>query len=384
MSSSNENNSGQIKMRDLKILSDRISPGESNCITDISGVKVGQITLKRGEGKLCPGEGPVRTGVTAIIPGQNVYNNPRPAAVEIINGYGKAAGLAQVGEVRELSSPILLTNTLNVGSVSDALVDYIIEKHPDMGIKSTTFNPVVLECNDGYLNDLQGRHVKKEHVLRAIRKASSNAVCQGGRGAGTGMASFGFKGGIGTASCCFEHEDKQHQMGCLVLNNFGKPGQLRIEGISTARLQDLLDEVKERHENDGNNLGAEEKEGHSGKQACGSDGSIIIILAADAPLPPHQLERISRRATHGLGRTGSVSRHGSGDFVLAFSADCSNDSFNNIPAEILNKYFRAAVEITEEAVLNSLIAAGTMTGRDENRVPGLPKDRLEEIFRSGI
>jgi D-aminopeptidase len=354
----------RYRARDLGIVIGRLPTGELNAITDVPGVRVGHVSLVSGDGPLRPGVGPVRTGVTAIWPhAGNPYVEKVPAASFVLNGFGKTIGLAQIAELGVIETPVLLTNTLNVPLVADALIGYLIERNPDL----TTVNPVVGECNDSYLNDIRGRHVRAEHVIEALDTASSGPVVEGAVGAGVGMSCFGFKGGIGTASRRIQVDDATFHLGVLVLSNFGARPDLRIDGIPVGR-----------------ELSAEQP-------PIQPPGSIMMIVATDAPLDPRQLGRIARRAPLGLARTGSSAGHGSGDFVIAFS------NGNRIPhrsgsairsqrviaedGPTIGELFQAAVEATEEAILNSLFRAETAVGRDGNTREALPVDRVVEIMR---
>ncbi len=336
-------------------------PGPRNAITDVDGVVVGHVTLIEGEGKLVPGKGPVRTGVTVILPYKgNVFLEKVPAAAHVINGFTKAVGLIQVYELGFLESPIALTNTLNVGLVADGLIEYLIRENPDIGITTTTVNPVVLECNDGYLNDIQGRHVKQHHVLEAIEKASQEVI-EGSVGGGTGVRSFGYKSGIGTASRVVETSMGQFMVGVLVQSNFGRREDLIIAGVPIGKLL--------------------------GKEQVGDvQGSINIVIATDAPLTPRQLKRIARRAHIGIARVGGFTSHGSGEVVIAFSTSYRIShrargalKLEVIPDTELNPLFKAVVEAIEEAILNSLFQSQTMIGRDNHIVPGIPVRRVVDL-----
>lgn len=338
---------GRRRLRDLGVAIGRLPPGPRNAITDVPGVRVGHTTLIHGEGPLIPGTGPVRTGVTAILPHPgNLYTESVTAAIEVINGFGKAVGLLQVAELGELETPILLTNTLNVGLAADALVGWMLAADPGIGIDLPTVNPVVLECNDGYLNDIQGRHVKAVHVQEALGRASAE-VAEGNVGAGTGMSAFGFKGGIGTSS---RRLSSGAVVGCLVLTNFGKAGELRLDG-SLLPLHPS----------------------HGLEAPRPGDGSVIIIVATDLGADARQLGRVARRAVVGLARVGSGLAHGSGDFVLAFATP----GREGVRDADLAEAFTAAAEATEEAVLNALCRAETMTGRDGHVRHALPLAELQ-------
>ncbi|CAN5547581.1 P1 family peptidase [soil metagenome] len=354
------------RARDLGIKLGTMPPGQHNAITDVPVVLVGHTTLIDGEGPLVPGQGPVRTGVTAILPhGGNLFLEKVPAAIHVINGFGKCMGQEQVEELGNLEGPIALTGTMNVGLVTDALIAYGIRENPDIGINTSTINPVVGECSDSFLNDMQGRHVREEHVLAAIDAAASGPVAEGAIGAGTGMSAFGFKGGIGTASRVV---DEGWTVGVLVLANFGRKSQLTIDGVPVGRLLEAaVEEPPER-------------------------GSIMFVVATDAPLLDRGLRRLARRCAIGLGRTGSISGHGSGDYVIAFSsAEIARvphePAASTMKTEIvldsgqtIDNLFQATVEATEEAIINTLFRATTMVGRDGNVREALPIEKVMEIM----
>ena len=314
--------------------------GKRNLITDIPGVKVGHATLKSGE---------IHTGVTAVLPhGGNLFQEKVMAGSAVINGFGKSLGLVQIQELGTIETPILMTNTLSVGTAAEALVKYMLKDNPDIGISTGTVNCVVTECNDGNLNDIRGLHVKEAHVLEAIENASEDFE-EGAVGGGTGMVCLGLKGGIGSASRIIQADGKDYTVGAIVMSNFGSPGNLVIGGDHIgARIKEKLDQTEKKDK-----------------------GSIITILATDIPLTHHQLERIAHRAIVGLSRTGSYCGNGSGEIVIAFSTG------NHIPhypqADLLplravadtkiNLLFRAVAECVEESVLSSLLHAETVTGR---------------------
>lgn len=349
-----------------------LSPGlltavEANGITDVSGVRVGHTTLIRGDGVLSPGDGPVRTGVTVILPhGGDLFRDKVRAAVHTINGFGKVLGFEQVRELGLIEAPIALTNTLNVGRVADALVGYALRRNPAIGVTTSTINVVVGETNDGHLNDVQGRHVHAQHVRAAIDSATSGPVLEGAVGAGTGTSCFGWKGGIGTASRILPSESGGFSVGALVQTNYGRPERLSVLGVPVGR------HIQPPEEPD----------------PTSSDGSVMVVLATDAPLTARQLQRLCVRAGAGLARTGSAHDHGSGDFVIGFSTT------NLVPhqpgalteertilvdeAGVMPDLFFAVVESVEEAVLNALWRAETMVGRDGHTRLALP---LEEVRR---
>jgi len=352
---------GRPRARDIGIGIGALTPGAANAITDVPGVKVGHVSLVEGEGPLVPGEGPIRTGVTAILPHDgNLFTNKVCAAVHVINAFGKSVGLPQVAELGNIETPILLTNTLNVWSVADALVDFVSERNPGVG----SFNPIVGECNDGYLNDVLGRHVRPSHVREALEGASGGTVAEGNVGAGVGMSGFGWKAGIGTSSRRVAGDLAGGTVGILVLTNTGAPSQLRIDGAPVGRIL-----TPESH-------------------AASGDGSIMIVLATDAPLTARQLGRVARRCAFGLARTGATASHGSGDFVIAFTTTCRITAPGQAAAEVdsavpepqLSHLFEAAVDATEEAIVNSLLQADTLVGRDGNIRSGIPIETLRRIL----
>jgi D-aminopeptidase len=348
----------------------QLPTGPHNAITDVPDVRVGQTTLISGDGPLVPGVGPVRTGVTVILPhGGNLFREKVPAAAHVINGFGKCVGQEQIDELGVLEGPIALTGTLNVGLVADALVSHAIRESPDIGISTSTINPVVGECSDQGLNDIQGRHVRAEHVLAAIDGAATGPVAEGGVGAGTGMVAFGYKGGIGTASRVTPATVGGWTVGVLVLANFGRRDQLIVDGVPVGRY-----------------LTAEQ-------QPQPERGSIMLIVATDAPLLDRGLRRLARRAGIGLARTGSIAGHGSGDYALAFSSAPSvrmphEPGKATLAIEVLldsgraiDALFQATIEATEEAILNALFRAETVTGRDGHVAEALPTERVRELLR---
>jgi L-aminopeptidase/D-esterase-like protein len=337
------------------------TPGPQNAITDIKGVAVGHTTLVSGEGKLQVGRGPVRTGVTAVLPRGKGSAAPVFAGWFSLNGNGEMTGTTWIEESGLLEGPVLLTNTSSVGVVRDAVVKYYTQKSQQL---QPWLLPVVAETYDGYLNDTHGFHVKEEHVFAALDAAKPGPVAEGNVGGGTGMMCFEFKGGIGTASRLLPERQGGWTVGVLVQTNFGLRHQLRIAGVPVG--QEIPAQA------------ARPKE----------QGSIIILVATDAPLLPHQLKRLARRAALGLARTGSVAGNGSGDIFLAFStanpAAAQRDgvaALTMLPNERMNPLFEATVQATEEAILNALVAAETMTGRDGHRAPALPHDRVKEVLR---
>ncbi|HET9014928.1 MAG TPA: P1 family peptidase [Thermomicrobiaceae bacterium] len=361
------------RARDAGVVLGELPPGPENAITDVAGVRVGQVTLWRGEGPLVPGMGPVRTGVTVVLPhGGNLFREKVPAAIFVLNGFGKCMGQEQIDELGVIETPIALTGTMNVGVVTDGLIAHAVRTNPDAGISTSTVNPVVGECSDAYLNDQQGRHVRQEHVLAAIDAARGGPVAEGAVGAGTGMSLFEFKGGIGTASRRLPEGLGGWTVGVLVLGNFGRRGQLTIAGVPVGR----------------------ELAGWRPEPSLPESGSIMVIVATDAPMLDRALRRLARRAPLGLARTGSIGGHGSGDYVIAFSTG------PRVPHEpaggllrlehvvehgaLIDGLFQATVEATEEAVVNALFGATTTAGRDGHVRHALPiPETLEILGRYG-
>ncbi|MFN2244838.1 MAG: P1 family peptidase [Anaerolineae bacterium] len=362
------------RVRDTGIVPGRMEPGPHNAITDVAGVRVGHTTLISGEGPLRPGSGPVRTGVTVILPHEgSLFRHKVRGAVHTINGFGKVFGFEQVRELGVIESPIALTNTLNVGLVADALIEHAIRRDPEIGIGTAgTVNVLVGETNDGYLNDIQGRHVRAEHVQAAIDSASAGLVLEGAVGAGTGTICFGWKGGIGTASRLLPPEAGGYTVGALVQSNFGRADDLVVCGVPAGR------EIQ--------------PPPRQASRLPDKEGSIMVVVATDAPLDARQLGRLCVRAGAGLARTGSTYGHGSGDFVIAFSTavriDHAPEALVALRPVIAGEglamtwLFPAVVECVEEAVLNSLFRAETMTGRDGHTIHALPVERIVERVRA--
>jgi D-aminopeptidase len=353
------------RLRDFGVTPGYLPTGSLNAITDVPGVRVGHVTLVSGEGALKPGEGPIRTGVTAVLPhGGNLFRAKVPAAVRTINGFGKAVGFEQVRERGVIETPILLTNTLNVPRVSDALIAYMLRDNPEIGVTTGTVNPLVGECNDGFLNDIRGRHVQEKHVWQTIERASDGAVEEGNVGAGTGTACYLFKGGIGTSSRIVL--EGRYTVGALVQTNFGNRAELMVLGAPIGR--HFLD---------------------SHLPTPGA-GSIMIVIATDAPLASRELGRLAARAAFGLARTGTTCHDGSGDFVIAFSttnrrSHAPKDEVETVQRlaeseKTMDPLFQAVVESVEEAILNALVAAQTLTGRDGNTLHAIPHDKLRELL----
>lgn len=359
------------RVRDLGLRPGILAPGPLNAITDVAGVKVGHATIVRGDH--------IRTGVTAILPhGGNLFREKVPAAIYVGNGFGKLMGSTQVNELGEIETPILLTNTLSVPQVADALVQYMLSLPGNEDVRSV--NPLVAETNDGYLNDIRGRHVTAEDVIRALRQAQSGPVEEGSVGAGTGTVAFGFKGGIGTSSRLLPQNLGGYTVGVLVQTNFG--GILSVAGAPVGR---ELGRYYLREQLEGRSREP------SAEEADDEGGSVIVVVATDAPLDARNLRRLAARAILGLARTGSVMANGSGDYVIAFSTADSvrirggesgrERSLPLLSNDAMSPLFLAVIEATEEAVYNSLFRATTVKGRDGHIVEALPLDRTVEILR---
>lgn len=360
------------RIRDLGIVIGNYPTGPLNAITDVAGVKVGHQTLISGEGKLIPGQGPVRTGVTVVIPRDDVWHKKVPAGFFVLNGTGEMTGLSWVAESGFLEYPIALTNTLNIPRVANGVMSWMIKQSPAIGIEDDTLTPVVAECDDGRLNDIQGRHVSEQDVIAALDSASSGPVKEGTVGAGTGMVSYGFKGGIGTSSRKLSEKEGGYTVGVLVNANHGRRPELTVAGVPIGKLYE-----------------APQAQQQSQALSPGqSEGSIIVIIATDAPLDSRQLTRLAKRAALGLARTGSTARHSSGDFMLAFSTAIVIPHYPKEPTyqlthlsdTHLNPLITATVEATEEAILNALTMATTVTGRDDHRIDAINLVRLKSLL----
>ena len=348
----------QKRVHELGIEIGVLPKGELNSITDVSGVAVGHKTLVQGDS--------IRTGVTAILPHEgNIFQQKVPAAVYVGNGFGKLAGITQVNELGNLETPIILTNTLSVPAAMDALISYTLAQDGNEDVRSV--NALVGETNDGYLNNIRGRHIVQDDVLEAIRIADTSLPVEGNVGAGTGTVCFGFKGGIGTASRKLPESLGGYTVGVLVQTNFG--GVLQVAGI---------------------NIGKELKQfSFSNELLNNVDGSCMIVVATDAPLDHRNLERLAKRAFMGLAKTGGIASNGSGDYVISFSTANRIPYVNDkrvlnqmhVPNESTSPIFMAAIEATEEAILNSLFQAKDMVGRDGNQVKALPVEKVKGILK---
>ncbi|HEV2862683.1 MAG TPA: P1 family peptidase [Pyrinomonadaceae bacterium] len=358
------------RARDIGLVVGVLPAGPLNAITDVAGVKVGHTTLVKGAD--------VRTGVTAVVPhGGNLFREKVPAAVFVGNGFGKLMGSTQVEELGELETPILLTNTLNVPRAADALLEWMLALPGNEDVRSV--NAVVAETNDGTLNDIRGRHVGREEVFAALKNAKGGEAEEGSVGAGTGTVAFGFKGGIGTASRVVPRRHGGYTVGVLVQTNYG--GVLTMNGAPVGR---ELGKYYLREDVERGQVGA----GHA--PDASADGSVIVVVATDAPLDARNLRRLASRAMLGLGRTGSAATNGSGDYVIAFSTaaalrvrhgETAVRRVELLPNDAVSPLFLACVEATEEAVYNSLLKATTVTGRGGARVDALPIDRTVEILK---
>lgn len=348
------------RARELGVRIGVLPTGALNAITDVAGVKVGHTTLVKGD--------TVRTGVTAILPHSgNLFQQKVPAAIYAGNGFGKLAGSTQVKELGNLETPVVLTNTLSVATVMDAVIEHTLHQQGNEAIMSV--NAVVGETNDGWLNDIRGRHVKKEDVLAALKAAKEGRVEEGAVGAGTGTVCFGFKGGIGTASRRLPASLGGYTVGVLVQTNFG--GVLQVDGVPVG------EELKKYYLSDQLNNTV--------------DGSCMIVVATDAPLDSRNLERLAKRAFMGLAKTGGIASNGSGDYVIAFSTDPKlrvahsskepTQSVTVLHNDAVTPLFMAAIEATEEAIINSLFAATTTTGREGHKAEALPLDRVMPLLK---
>ncbi len=348
----------QNRLRDHGIQVGVLQPGQFNAITDVPGVLVGHSTLIEDEN--------IRTGVTSILPHSgNIFQEKVPAAIFVGNGFGKLAGYTQVKELGNLETPIILTNTLSVPTAMNALIGYTLNQPENQNVRSV--NAVVGETNDGYLNDIRGRHVTEDDVLQAIENATSGPVTEGNVGAGTGTICFGFKGGIGTSSRVLPKKSGGYTVGVLVQTNFG--GVLQIAGVDVGK-----------------------KLGHYANSFKYSpDGSCMMVVLTDAPLDARNLERLAKRAMLGLSRTGGIASNGSGDYVIAVSTAeaCripyqSDDLIQSHPTlrnGAMTPLFLATIEATEEAILNSLFAGETMIGRDGHKIEALPKKKVLAMLK---
>jgi D-aminopeptidase len=354
------------RLREFGIKTGILEPGPLNAITDVAGVKVGHTTLIEGDS--------IRTGVTAILPHEgNIFQEKVPAAVYVANGFGKITGTTQIEELGNLETPIILTNTLSVPTAADALIDYILSLPQNEKVESV--NPVVGETNDGWLNDIRGRHVKKDHVLEAIKNAKTGPVEEGAVGAGTGTICYNYKGGIGTSSRKLAAQRGGFTVGVLVQTNHG--GVFQINGIPVDRkpgespMMSALDGDKNMN--------------------SFSEGSCMVVVATDAPLDSRNLKRLAKRALLGIARTGGYYSGSSGDYAIAFStakdvripyrASGPTQTVTLLRNEQMSQLFLAAAEATEEAILNSLFKATTMKGKDGRTAQALPLEKIKGLIK---
>ena len=369
--------SSRVRVRDVGLKIGILQPGALNAITDVAGVTVGQTSVVKGDS--------IRTGVTAIIPhAGNLFQEKVPGAVFVGNGFGKLMGSTQITELGEIETPILLTSTLAVPKTADFLLDYMLALPGNENVQS--INALVAETNDGFLNDIRGRHITREDVFNALKNAKSGPVEEGSVGAGTGTVAFGWKGGIGTSSRKLPVSLGGYTVGVLVQSNFG--GVLSIDGVPVGielgkyYLKDAVVGSKQIEANESTNPKSKIQNPKS------ADGSIIIVIATDAPLDHRQLNRLAARSMSGLARTGSAMTNGSGDYAIAFSTANrinASDKVRSVQVlgnDAMSPLFQAVIEATEEAVLNSMFKARTMTGKEKRTIEALPIERVKEILRS--
>jgi len=343
--------------RSLGLWMGQMPVGPFNDITDVPGVRVGNVSLFMGSGPLVPGTGPIRTGVTAVLPRLgNLYRHPCRAGIEVINGYGKSIGVPFIQEMGILNCPILLTNTLSVNNVANGVITYLLQQNPEIGNDARTPNIVVMECDDSYLNDIRGRHVTPRDAILALQRAKKGPIEQGNVGAGVGMSCFQMKGGIGSASRLVRiQSERNYVVGMLALANFGLLRDFLFLGVPVGQFLSGLGE------------------GYI-------PGSLIFVGITDAPLSAWQLKQLANRVNLGVGRTGSISMTGSGDFCLMVSTDLY-EHHNLISDWELDEFFRAVVEASAESIWNALFMAQTMEGRDGHIRHALPIEKTLEIVR---
>ena len=350
-----------------------LDPGPLDAITDVAGIMVGHVTKIEGEsGPLIPGKGPVRTGVTVVIPNSEIWMRRVAAATYDLNGNGEMSGAHWVDEAGFLETPIALTNTLDVGRVDDGVIDWMIGRWPDIGVQEDVPLPVVAECDDQGLNDIQGRHVTAQDAARALRSAATGSFARGNVGAGTGMRAFGFKAGVGTAS---RRTAKGDLVGILVNANTGSRAELTIAGVPVGRIL----------QNDYKAVFPQRSSFLERGRAAG--GSVIVVIATDAPLLSRQLRELAKRAVLGLGRTGATSHVSSGDLLIAFSTTRLYPRDGNPPAiaeiedtDRLDALFAATAEATEAAIVDALLSARTMSGARGITLYALPEERLRALL----
>lgn len=341
--------------RNLGLWMGQMIIGPNNDITDVPGVTVGHVSLIRGVGPLTSGGGgPVRTGVTAIIPCPgNLYRHPCPAGIEVINGYGKSLGISFIQETGILNAPIILTNTLSVNDAARGVITYLLKQNPEIGNDARTPNIVVMECDDSYLNDIRGRHVKPWDAQLALRRAKSGPIEQGNVGAGVGMSCFQMKGGIGSSSRLVYHKGRSFVVGMLALANFGLLRDFLLSGVPVGQFLSV-------------------------QEAGYTPGSLILVGITNAPLSRWQLKMLARRSVMGVARTGSISMTGSGDFCLMVST-CADEPINFLTDWEMDDFYRAVVETSAESIWNALFLAETMEGRDRHTRYALPIEETLNI-----
>lgn len=344
--------------RNLGLWMGKMPVGTNNDITDVPGVRVGHLSLIQGIGPLSPGQGPVRTGVTAILPRpDNLFLRPCKVGIEVINGYGKSLGVPYIQETGVLNSPIILTNTLSVNDVANGVITYMLQHNPDIGNDARTPNIVVMECDDSYLNDIRGRHVKPWDAILALQRAAKGPIEQGSVGAGVGMSCFQMKGGIGSSSRLVQDQSgHSYVVGMLCLSNFGIIEDFLLAGVPVGKLL-------------------------SKKPLGYVPGSLILVGITDAPLSRWQLRQLARRASLGIARTGSISMQGSGDFCLMVSNHINNEA-GFLSDWDLDIFFRAVVEASAESIWNSMFLARTIEGRDGHIRYALPIRETLQLVRN--
>lgn len=343
------------RIRDYNIFIGTLETGELNSITDVPGVKIGHVTLDNKD---------IKTGVTALLPHDgNLFKKKVIASSHVINGYGKSIGLMQINEMGTIETPIILTNTFSIGTAFNAVIEFMLKDNKDIGTTTGTINPIICECNDGYLNNIRKQNIEKSHVIEAINNASKEFK-EGSVGAGCGMSCLGLKGGIGTASRVIIMQNIKYTVGSLVLTNFGKGEDLLIDGIKAGKFITKNDNLSDK-------------------------GSIIMIISTNIPLNERQLKRINKRAVVGLIRTGSYIGNGSGDIVISFTTANKINHYEKrdiVHSKIINEnkidlIFRAVAESVEESILNSLISANPTIGRDNNTKKSL-KEFISDIIKN--
>ncbi len=358
----------RCRARDLGIKIGFFPTGPHNAITDVAGVRVGHATIIEGSGSLVQGTGPVRTGVTAILPSDRIYDKKLIAGGFVLNGAGEIAGLTQLNEWALLETPIGLTNTHAMGSVSKGIIRWMSKKYHRIWDNKDVVIPVIGECDDSFLNDVVGEHVTEDHVIKALKAAATGPVEEGSVGGGTGMICCDLKAGIGTSSRVIEIGGAGYVIGVLVMNNFGLMEELRIDGFPIGRqLAERQGDYKRRRDN---------------------YGSIIAVVATDIPLSGAQIQRLCKRAALGIGRAGSHAAHGSGELVIGFStangirigARSPVHKLNVLGDEFLGPAYRGVIETTEEAIINSLCMAEPMTGSNDHSVPAIDRAFVAEYF----